>query len=63
MTELQTLAVQSGDERLTEFLSTDEAVLAVMAAAVDVVEASGVRVDRWRRCGIASAPRRALATV
>ena len=45
MTELQTLAVQSGDERLTEFLSTDEAVLAVMAAAVDVIEASGVRVD------------------
>ena len=45
MTELQTLAVQSGDERLMEFLSTDETVLAVMAAAVDVVEASGVRVD------------------
>jgi hypothetical protein len=45
ITELQTLAVQSGNERLTEFLSTDETVLAVMAAAVDVVEASGVRVD------------------
>ena len=45
MTELQTLAVQSGDDRLTELLSTDETVLAVMAAAVDVVEASGVRVD------------------
>jgi hypothetical protein len=45
MTELQTVAVQSGDHGLTEFLSADETVLAVMAAAVDVVEASGVRVD------------------
>jgi hypothetical protein len=45
MTELQALAVQSGDARLSEFLSTDETVLTVMAAAVDVVEAAGVRVD------------------
>jgi hypothetical protein len=44
--ELHSLAVQSGDARLAKFLSTDEAVLAVMAAAVDVVEAAGVRVDR-----------------
>ena len=43
--ELHSLAVQSGDKRLTEFLSADEAVLAVMGAAVDVVEAAGVRVD------------------
>jgi hypothetical protein len=46
MAELQALATQSGDERLTEFLSTDETVLAVMSAAVDVVETDGVVVDR-----------------
>ena len=46
ITELHSLAVQSGDERLAEFLSTDETVLAVMAAAVDVVEAAGAAVDR-----------------
>jgi hypothetical protein len=46
ITELHALAVQSGDERLSEFLSTDETVLATMAAAVDVVEAAGVLVDR-----------------
>ncbi len=64
ITELRALAIQSGDERLTEFLSTDETVLAVMAAAVDVVEAEGARVDTaadpaahlrravyWRRYG------------
>jgi hypothetical protein len=44
--ELRSLAVQSGDERLGELLSTDETVLAVMAAAVDVVEAAGIAVDR-----------------
>lgn len=58
VTELRVLAVQSGDERLTEFLSADETVLAMMAAAVDVVEAAGLTVDagdnhlhraaRWR---------------
>ena len=46
ITELHSLAVQSGDPRLAEFLSTDETVLAVMAAAVDVVEATGVCVNR-----------------
>jgi hypothetical protein len=46
ITELRALAVQSDDDRLGEFLSTDETVLAVMAAAVDVVEAAGVAVDR-----------------
>ncbi len=46
ITELNSLAMQSGDEGLAEFLSTDETVLAVMAAAVDVVEAAGVTVDR-----------------
>jgi hypothetical protein len=46
VSELNSLAVQSGDTRLAEFLSTDATVLAVMAAAVDVVEAAGVAVDR-----------------
>jgi hypothetical protein len=46
ITELRALAVESDDERLTEFLSTDQTVLVVMAAAVDVVEAAGVEVDR-----------------
>lgn len=46
LAELNCLAVQSGDERLTEFLSNDDTVLAVMAAAVDVVEAEGTAVDR-----------------
>jgi hypothetical protein len=44
--ELRSLAVLSDDDKLAEFLSTDETVLAVMAAAVDVVEAAGVMVDR-----------------
>ncbi len=46
ITELYSLAVQSGDRRLADFLSTDETVLGVMAAAVGVVEAAGVAVDR-----------------
>jgi hypothetical protein len=46
ITELYSLAMQSGDRRLAEFLSTDETVLGVMAAAVGVVEAAGVAVDR-----------------
>jgi hypothetical protein len=58
ITELHSLAVQSGDERLARFLSTDETVLAVMAAAVDVVEAAGVRVDRGE--GAAAHLRRAV---
>ena len=62
--ELRTLAVESGDERLTEFLFSDDTVIAVMAAAVDVVEAAGLAVDpgdhaaahlrraaHWRRYG------------
>src|SRR3954447_9965552 len=46
ITELRSLAVRFDDDRLIQFLSTDETVLAVMAAAVDVVEAAGVEVDR-----------------
>ncbi|MGZ8813526.1 MAG: hypothetical protein ACXWZI_05955 [Mycobacterium sp.] len=62
--ELHALAVQSGDEQLTELLRTDDTVLAVMGAAVEVVEAEGMHVDRgdgpaahrrraayWRRYG------------
>ncbi|MGY4654610.1 hypothetical protein ACVWWN_008406 [Mycobacterium sp. URHB0021] len=44
--ELHRLAVQSADESLMEFLSTDRTVLDVMSAAVDVVEAAGLTVDR-----------------
>jgi hypothetical protein len=62
--ELHALAAQSGDGRLAEIASADDAVLAMMAAAIDVVEAAGVRVDpaddraahlaravHWRRYG------------
>jgi hypothetical protein len=42
--ELRSLAVQSDD--IADFLASDETVLAVMAAAVDVVEQAGVKVDR-----------------
>lgn len=44
--ELRTLAAQSGDDRLDAFLTGDEVVIAVMAAAVDVMQASGLAVDR-----------------
>jgi hypothetical protein len=44
--ELSLLAARSHDERLHGFLVSDDVVLAVMAAAVDVVEATGVTVDR-----------------
>lgn len=60
--ELHSLAVETRDEKLASFLATDEVVVAVMAAAVDVMAASGLRVDpaddadghlrravRWRR--------------
>jgi hypothetical protein len=46
ISELRSLAVLSDDDKLAEFLSTDATVLAVMSAAVDVVEAVGVQVDR-----------------
>ena len=42
--ELETLAVN--DQRIAEFLSCDATVVARMAAAVDVVEAAGLNVDR-----------------
>lgn len=43
--ELRTLAAQSGDDALSALLAEDVTVLAAMAAAVEVVEAEGVRVD------------------
>ncbi|MCW2687989.1 MAG: hypothetical protein JWR37_2879 [Mycobacterium sp.] len=62
--ELEALAITTGDERLAEFLRSDEAVMARMAAAVDVVQAAGPTVDpgdgaaahrcraaRWQRYG------------
>jgi hypothetical protein len=42
--ELETLAVT--DRRVGEFLSSDDTVVARMMAAVDVVEAAGMKVDR-----------------
>jgi hypothetical protein len=44
VTELETLSVT--DPRAGQFLSRDDTVLARMAAAVDVVEAAGMHVDR-----------------
>lgn len=62
MDELRRHAVASRDDELASFLGTDAVVIAVMAAAVDAVEAAGWRVDpgddpaahlnrgvRWRR--------------
>ena len=64
VTELHCLAIQLDDDRLTELARSDVAVLAAMTAAVEVVEAVGLRVDRrdtavahaeravhWRRYG------------
>ncbi|WP_231737650.1 hypothetical protein [Mycobacterium sp. IS-1742] len=44
VTELQGRA--AGDERVAEFLAGNDVVLAVMTAAVDVVQAAGLEVDR-----------------
>lgn len=43
---LRVLAAETSDERLAAFLDGDDVVLAVMTAAVDVVEATGASVDR-----------------
>ena len=61
--ELHALAAQSGDQQLAEFLTTDDTVLAVMAAAVDVVEADGMRVDRGDDPAAHLHPRGALAAL
>lgn len=62
--ELHALAIRSGDQKLAGFLAADDTVLAVMAAAVEVVEADGMHVEagddpgahrrravHWRRYG------------
>lgn len=64
LARLRALATQSDDSRLTDLLVSEDAVLMVMAAAVDVVEGAGAHVDRgddadshlrravhWRRYG------------
>lgn len=43
--ELERTATETRDDDLAAFLATDEVVIAVMASAVGVVEASGLRVD------------------
>jgi hypothetical protein len=45
LAEMHSLAVQLDDEDLLGLLNSDAAVLATMTAAVDVVEADGIRVD------------------
>jgi hypothetical protein len=62
--ELRSIAAQFNDDELSDLLADDVTVLATMAAAVDVVEAVGLSVDRgdsaaahldravhWRRYG------------
>jgi hypothetical protein len=44
--ELRCLQARFGDDRLLQFLGADATALAVMSAAVDVVEAAGMHVDR-----------------
>ncbi|MBN3458968.1 hypothetical protein JNN96_33555 [Mycobacterium sp. DSM 3803] len=44
LTQLRAMA----DDRVGRFLAADDTVIAVMAAAVDVVEAAGLEVDRGR---------------
>jgi hypothetical protein len=64
LAEMRALAMQLDDERLFGLLNRDATVLTTMAAAVDVVEADGMRVDpgdhpdahlrravHWRRYG------------
>jgi hypothetical protein len=64
LAEIHSLAIELDDEGLFVLLNSEAAVLATMAAAVDVVEADGIRVDpgdhpdahrrramQWRRYG------------
>jgi len=64
LAEMHSLAIELDDEGLFGLLNSEAAVLATMAAAVDVVEADGIRVDpddhpdahrrralQWRRYG------------
>ena len=45
MVELRCLAARSGGDACCDWLAGDEPVLAAMAAAVDVLESDGLRVD------------------
>lgn len=64
LAEMHSLAIELDDDGLLGLLNSDAAVLATMTAAVDVVEADGIRVDQrdhpdahcrravqWRRYG------------
>jgi len=64
LAEIHSLAIELADEGLFDLLNSEAAVLATMTAAVDVVEADGIRVDpgdhpdahhrramQWRRYG------------
>ncbi|EKF25811.1 hypothetical protein C731_0198 [Mycolicibacterium hassiacum DSM 44199] len=46
LTELRALAARTRDDELAALLAADDTVLAEMTAAVEVVEAAGLRVDR-----------------
>jgi hypothetical protein len=46
LAEIRSIAVQSGDAPLAELLTSDVTVLGAMSAAVEVVEADGLCVDR-----------------
>jgi hypothetical protein len=46
LAETRCLHARFGDDRLGEFLGSDAVAMAVMTAAVDVVEAAGLTVDR-----------------
>ncbi|WP_234714189.1 hypothetical protein [Mycolicibacterium chlorophenolicum] len=48
---LRVVAAETSDERLAAFVDGDDVVLAVMTAAVDVVEAGGAEVDRGDDAG------------
>ena len=51
LVESRCLHAQFGDDRLGEFLGSDAVAMAVMTAAVDVVEAAGLTVDRGDDAG------------
>ena len=61
VSELRVLAAETSDARLASFLDGDDVVLAVMTAAVDVVEATGAEVDRGDDAGGAHPPGAAVA--
>lgn len=50
--DLRTVAARSADERLSDFLTCDDVIAAVMAAAAAVVRAAGLTVDTGGTTGI-----------